>query len=82
MFQILTIIFWQIKIKTKSVNFYYQFLFFIWISFFNLYYLFPNFICTNNIGSQVNSLFEGIIFNPFSSLTFSSSFSSGGISVI
>ena len=34
------------------------------ISFFNLYGLFPAFICDNNIGSFVNNLFGINIFNP------------------
>ena len=35
------------------------------ISFFSLYEFFPGFICANNIGSLVNSLFGVNIFNPF-----------------
>ena len=42
--------------------------------------MFPAFTCTNNIGSLVNNLFGVKIFNPFPSLTFSSSSYSGGIS--
>ena len=34
------------------------------ISFFNLYELFPGFICANNIGSLVNRFFGVNIFNP------------------
>ena len=48
------------------------------ISFFNLYELFPAFICANNIGSLVNNLFGVKICNPFP-FTSSSSTSSGGI---
>ena len=46
------------------------------VSFFNLYELFPAFICTNNAGSLVNNLFEVKIFNPAPSFTSSLSPSS------
>ena len=46
------------------------------ISFFNLYELFPAFICADNIGSMANSLFGVSIFLYFLSLTSSSSPSS------
>ena len=49
------------------------------ISIFNLYKLFPEFICTNNTGNLVNSLFGVQIFNTVPSFTSSSSPSSGGI---
>ena len=49
------------------------------ISFFNLYELFPAFICANNIASLVNNFFGVKIFNPFSFYT-SSARSSGSIS--
>ena len=44
---------------------------------FNLYEIFSDFICENNIGSLVNSSFAVEIFNPFSSFTFSFSPSRG-----
>ena len=50
------------------------------ISLFNLFELFPTFICANNIGSLVNSLFGVNIFNPVPSLTYSSSLSDSGMS--
>ena len=49
------------------------------ISFFNLYELFPAFICANNIGSLINNLFGVKILNSFPSLTYSSSPSIGGM---
>ena len=45
------------------------------ISFFNLFELYPAFICTNSIGSLVNSLFRVKIFNPFPYVSSSSSYS-------
>ena len=52
----------------------------IWlISLLNLYELFPAFICANNTGSLVNSLFGVNILNPFPPFTSCSSPSSGGI---
>ena len=47
---------------------------------FNLYELFPAFLCTNNIGSLVNNLFGVNIFNHFPSFTSSLSFSSEDMS--
>ena len=41
------------------------------ISFFNLYGLFPAFICDNNIASFVNNLFGINIFNPVPVFSFS-----------
>ena len=49
------------------------------ISFFNLYELFPAFICANNIGSLVNSLSEVKFFNPISCIN-SPVLSSSGVS--
>ena len=49
------------------------------ISFFNLFELYSAFICNNNIGSLVNSLFGIKIFNPVPSYASSSSSSSTGI---
>ena len=48
---------------------------------FNLYELFPDFICANNVGGLVNNLFGVKIVNPFPSFT-SSSPCSGEISGI
>ena len=47
------------------------------IHFFNLYELFPAFICANNIGSQVKNLLKVKVFNFPSFTSFSSH--SGGI---
>ena len=44
------------------------------ISLFRLYELFPAFICTNNTGILVNSLFQVKIFNPSFTSSFTSSF--------
>ena len=52
-----------------------------WISFFNFYKLFPAFICANDIGSLVNSLFRVNINNPFPSFNSSSWPYSSGMSV-
>ena len=51
-------------------------------SFFNLYKLFPAFICANNIGTLLSNLFGVNIFNIFPFFTSSSSHSSGGMSGI
>ena len=48
------------------------------VSLFNLHELFPAFICDNNIGSLVNSLFGVKIFNSFLSFPSSSTPSGGG----
>ena len=49
------------------------------ISFFNLFELFPVFICDSNIGCLVNNFFEVKIFNYFPSFT-SFWYSSGSMS--
>ena len=51
---------------------------FVWFSFFNLFELFPAFICANNIESLVNSLFGVKVFDPFLSFTSSLAPSNGG----
>ena len=48
---------------------------------FNLYELFPSFVCANSIGCLVNSLFGVKTFNPSPSFTYSSSPSSSELSV-
>ena len=56
--------------------------FFVFVFFFSLCELFPAFICANNTGSLVKSLFGVEVFNLFLFFTFSSPSSSGMCSIL